>query len=63
MCLLNLSDTFDGATSRFDGDKLTVPSHENGRAEVAYDPGKVTTEQIVEAIEKLGYQARLRRRG
>ncbi len=47
------------AVSKIDGVDSVKASHEDGRAEVTYDPGNVTIEQIVKAIEKLGYQAKL----
>ena len=47
------------AVGKLEGVDSVKASHEDGRAEVTYDPGKVTIEQIVEAIEKLGYQAEL----
>lgn len=34
-------------------------SHKKGTARVAYDPAEVTPEQIIEAIEELGYEAEL----
>ena len=51
------------AVGKLDGVDTVKASHEDGRAEVTYDPGKVTIEQIVKAIEKLGYQAKLDNRG
>ena len=50
------------AVGKLEGVNSVKASHEDGRAEVTYDPGKVTIEQIVEAIEKLGYQAELEER-
>ena len=46
------------AVGKLDGVDTVKASHEDGRAEVTYDPGKVTIEQIVKAIERLGYQAK-----
>ena len=51
------------AVGKLEGVDNVKASHEDGRAEVTYDPGKVTIEQIVEAIEKLGYQAKLQQQG
>ena len=47
------------SVGKLEGVDTVKASHEDGRAEVTYDPGKVTIEQIVEAIEKLGYQAKV----
>jgi copper ion binding protein len=44
---------------RLDGVERVEASHRKGRAEVTYDPGKVTPERIVAAIEELGYAAAL----
>ena len=50
------------AVGKLDGVDGVKASHEDGTAEVTYFPAKVTIEQIVEAIEKLGYQARLQQK-
>ncbi len=47
------------AVGKLNGVDSVKASHKDGKAEVTYDPGKVTIEQIVKAIEKLGYQAEL----
>lgn len=44
---------------KLDGVADVEASYEEGQAEVTYDPDKVTPEEIVEAIEKLGYTAKL----
>ncbi len=44
---------------KLDGVEEVKASHKEGRAEVTYEPEKVTTEQIVEAIGTLGYTAEL----
>ncbi len=44
---------------KLDGVEAVSASYDKGRAEVTYDPQKVTTEQIEAAIEKLGYAAEL----
>jgi len=45
------------AVGKLDGIEKVTASHEEGTAEVTYDPDQVTTEAIVEAIKKLGYAA------
>lgn len=45
--------------SSLDGVEQVSASHTEGKAEVSYDPGKVTPEKIREAIEKLQYKAHL----
>lgn len=47
------------AVGKLEGVHSVRASHEDGGAEVTYDPGNVSIEQIVKAIEKLGYQAKL----
>ena len=48
---------------KLDGVVQVKASHKKGTAEVTYEPEKVTTEQIVEAIETLGYTAELEVQG
>lgn len=47
------------AVGKLDGIEKVTASHEEGIAEVTYDPDQVTTTAIVEAIEKLGYETEL----
>lgn len=47
------------AVKRLDGVRSVDASHRDERATVTYDETKVTPEAIVQAIEKLGYQAEL----
>jgi len=44
---------------RLDGVEAVEASHTEKRATVTYDAAKVTPQAIVEAIEKLGYEAEL----
>ncbi len=44
---------------RLDGVQAVAASHAEKRATVTYDGQKVTPQAIVEAIEKLGYEAEL----
>ena len=44
---------------KLDGVRTVTASHEEGKAEVTYDPTQVTAQQIAAAIGKLGYQATL----
>ena len=48
---------------KLDGVEDVEASHEQGRAEVTYDPAKVTTDQIIAAVETLGYQAEVETSG
>lgn len=43
--------------TKLDGVTKADVSYERGQAVVAYDPGKVTVEKIIDAIETLGYKA------
>lgn len=45
---------------RLDGVAAVDASYDDGTAVVTYDPEKVTPEQIIAAIEELGYDAELR---
>jgi copper chaperone CopZ len=45
--------------NKLDGIETVEASHEEGTATVTYHPEEVTPEQIVEAIETLGYEAEL----
>lgn len=45
------------AVKKLDGVTSADASYEEGTATVTYDPGKVTPDEIVAAIEKLGYEA------
>ena len=47
------------AVGRLDGVDSVSASHEEGKAEVSYDPAKVSPEQIITVIDKLGYEASL----
>ena len=47
------------SVKKLDGVAGVEAFYEEGRAEVTYDPAKVTPGMIVEAIEKLGYMAEL----
>ena len=47
------------AVKRLDGVREVTASHTEKRAAVTYDAQKVTPQAIVEAIEKLGYTAKL----
>lgn len=44
---------------KLDGVEGVKVSHEDGIAKVTYDPDKVTTDDIVKVIEKLGFKAKL----
>ena len=44
---------------RLEGVERVVASHKEKRAEVTHDPGKVSTERIIAAIQELGYKAEL----
>ncbi len=44
---------------KLDGVERVEASYREGTAEVTYDPGRVTPEAIVGAIEELGYTAEL----
>ncbi len=44
---------------RLDGVEKVTASHKNGKASVTYDTAKVTTADIIAAIEDLGYTAEL----
>jgi len=46
--------------NKLDGIETVEASHEEGTATVTYHPEEVTTDQIVEAIQTLGYEAELR---
>jgi len=51
VCLLNPSDTFDGATSRFDGDKLTVPRRRILHFNATFNPSSAwVIQQLREAF-------------
>lgn len=43
--------------TRLDGVERAVVTYEPPRAVVTFDPGKVTTEQMIAAIKTLGYRA------
>lgn len=45
------------AVNRLDGISAVKASHEEGRASVTYDPARVKREDIIKAIEQLGYKA------
>jgi copper chaperone len=45
---------------KLEGIETVEASHEEGTAVVTYDPEQVSTEQIVEAIKTLGYEAAVR---
>ncbi len=47
---------------KLDGVKDVAASYKEGRATVTYDPKKVSHEQIIAAIEELGYSAKLAKR-
>jgi copper chaperone CopZ len=47
------------AVRKLDGVERVEASYKEGRAELTYDRGNVTPEQIEDAIEKVGYQAEL----
>ncbi len=51
------------AVKKLEGVEKVVASTEEGSATVTYDPGKVSAEKIEAAIEKLGYDAELRKEG
>ena len=44
---------------KLDGVRAVAASHEEGKAEITYDPNQVTARQIVAAIAELGYEATL----
>lgn len=44
-------------TSQLDGVKSSFVDYEKKRGTVEFDPTKVTKEQIVKAIEEIGYKA------
>lgn len=48
------------AVKKLDGVDQVEASHEAGTATVTYDPEQVTPEDIIAAIEDLGYTAELR---
>ena len=45
------------AVKKLDGVAKVEASYDKGNAVVTYDPDKVTSEQIKDAIKKLGYEA------
>ena len=45
------------AVGRLDGVDSVTASHAEGRAEVSYDSARVSPEEIVTTIDKLGYEA------
>lgn len=47
------------AVRKLDGVERVEVSYEKGRAEVTYEPAKVTPEKIIAAIAELGYTATL----
>lgn len=47
------------SVKKLDGVEKVEASYDEGRATVTYDAAKVTPEQIVTAIEELGYAAEL----
>ncbi len=47
------------SVEKLDGVEEVEASHKEARATVTYDASKVSPEQIVEAIKKLGYKAEL----
>lgn len=49
------------AVKKLDGVQKVDASYEKSKAVVTYDPAKVKPEQIVTAIEKLGYKATLQK--
>ncbi len=49
------SSTIKGTLERMDGVDSAKADHEVGSAEAVYNSKKVTSEQLKEAIEKLGY--------
>lgn len=46
---------------KLDGVQKAEASYEEGKAVVTYDPSKLKPEQIIAAIEKLGYKATLQK--
>ena len=48
------------AVKKLDGVTAVKASHEDSQAEVTYDAALVTVEDIVAAIEKIGYEATLK---
>lgn len=59
MTCTGCEDAIKAEVTKLDGVEQVSASHTEGRAEVSYDPGRVTPEKIREAIEKLQYQAHL----
>ncbi len=53
-CELSVQEALD----ELDGVESAKADHATGNVEVAYDEGKVDTEQFKEAIEKVGYTLR-----
>lgn len=51
------------ALRRLDGVREANVSFDEKRARVVYDPARVTTERMVQAINDLGYRARVEERG
>ena len=51
------------ALERLDGVKDAKVSSADKRASVDYDPAKVTPQQLVDAVNKLGYEASLPSKG
>ncbi|TYO97607.1 copper chaperone CopZ [Geothermobacter ehrlichii] len=47
------------ALSNLDGVSRADVSYKKRRATVLFDPDKVTTQQMIEAIEKIGFQAEI----
>lgn len=54
-CALNI----DGTLEDLPGVESADTSYAKGHTQVQYDPKKVTTEQLSEAIQELGYTAQL----
>ena len=50
------------ALGRLDGVREAKVSFEGKQARVTYDPAKVTPEQMVRAVDKLGYRASVQRK-
>ena len=51
------AQTVQQALSMMDGVVLAKVSHAAGKAQINYNPDKVTVQQLQEAIQKAGYQA------
>lgn len=56
----NCAMTIDGLEDELSGVRQVSTSYHKGEMKVEYDENKVTTEEIISAVKKLGYTAVLK---